>query len=293
MSSSRKIVSYKDFDINCLVLDEFQDTHTLKGDPYKKMSIGYKYGNKVSPLLLEGPEFTSDRGLYYFPTTQMFKEKRFGACASVYVTFDPNNEEHVRYLKVADDIYQAIVLMYMSCSKQLKKGIISYEQACSTFPNFINTNKDSNGCTLVSQRFKCYGLSEAGQCELKTKFFNTDGSILIEPSILTNTIRFVPLLRIDNVSCCPMSNICIKLDECVVLEIDNPDCSKQLATIRNINKKPLEVVDRDDKETTLPNHECRNICKEHKITIEHNNMITLRLFVILGLMTYIYHMFLL
>lgn len=293
MSSSRKIVSYKDFDINCLVLNKFQDTTTLRGDPYKKMTIGYKYGNKVSPLLLEGPECTSDRGLYYFPTGQMFKEKRFGACASVHVTFDPNNEEHVRYLKVADDIYQAIIAKYMNCNKQFKKANISYEEACSKFPNFVNTETDYYKCTLTSQRFKCYGSSENGECELRTKFFNTDGLTLIEPSTLTNTIRFVPLLRIDNVSCCPMSNICIKLDECVVLEIVNPYCSKQSATISNINKKLLEVVDlkpvhADNKETTLQKYECRNIHEEDTITIEKNDIdrITLGLLIILGLIIF-------
>lgn len=236
-SSSRRIVSYKDFDVECLVVSKLQDTTSLNGDKYLKMTIGYKYGgrntNKISPLLLEGPELTSERGMYFFPHTVGLKG--FRSCASIFATFDPSNDEHDQYIGVVNEIYQVIIDTYMTCNKQLKLKNISYETATGRLRNIINYNSEDKR-TTISQTFKCYGSNnEHGECELKTKFFDLSGNPINADRLTKSTLRFIPLVRFDKVSVWNISSIIVKLDECVILSISTSSDSKQLSTIREIN----------------------------------------------------------
>lgn len=241
-SSSRKIVSYKDFDVECLVVSKLQDTTSLSGNSYLKMTIGYKYGgrntNKISPLFLEGPELTSERGMHFFPHTVGLKG--FRSCASIFTTFDPHNDEHDQYINVVNEIYQVIIATYMTCNKQLKLKNISYEAATERLRNVINYNSEDKR-TTISQLFKCYGSNdENGECEIKTKFFDLHGNHVGSDKLTKSTLRFIPLIRFDKVSVWNVSSIIVKLDECVILSISTSSNSKQLSTIRKISNSRLD-----------------------------------------------------
>lgn len=247
---SNKFVNFKDFDYNCLVVNQLVSETSIDGEnTFMRMYVLYKYegvdisDDRAEQMCIEGPEFVSDTGL-----VSKYSEKLQKVGNSVFVRFDMTNPDHVLYFEIINKIYERILEVYRSCNAILKKPSISDEAARDKFKNIIYIPVDEKTFQPIIEKscqyFKCIDYMWDGK-PIKTRFAGLDKVPIPWNLVREKKLTFIPCLSIKYAHYASISSITNTMASCVVLDIDESPqgLGKQDKTIDAINNSRQGALD--------------------------------------------------
>lgn len=247
---SSKFVNFKDFDINCFVVNKLIEDASADGEnTYHRMYIYYKYDgpdssdDKAETMCLEGPEFIANTGLQ-----SKYSEKLQKVGNSIFVRFDMTNPDHVLYVEIINKIYEKILEVYRSSNAILKKPSISDEAARDKFKNIIYIPLDDTTFQPIieksCQHFKCVDYLHDGK-PVRTRFSGLDKMPIPWNLVRDKKLTFIPCLSIKYAHYATISSIVNTMPSCVVLDIDESPqgLGKQDKTIDAINSSRQGALD--------------------------------------------------